>query len=459
MLIDCRKIIVVLIDIGMLILTNAFFSYISINEQHSWLTVFFFFLVTFLCFDIITFKCMGYRVFSVVVIFVLLSFLFHFGQVFTNIIAPNYKYIDSNFLLNNFENVKKSLLFSLNIIQIMMIGIIGVGVLQKNDITKTRVSRIYDMKTFGWIITIICTPLRIVYIVAQIGEVQENTYVSAVASGFSGVFIQLSLFCVIGFVILLLTYSDEPQKATIIFFIEMVLLMMMMLSGGRLFSISTILILAMCYFYAVKRPTLKQWVIFFLTALILLKILTIITELRTTYNFTISKIFEALIHSDNEFLLRVFDEYGGTIYTVRNTFNEVPAYIDYHKGLSYLKSWLLVGLNFDGSLNEINQEVKYTMIFNRRYSYGGSYIGELYYNFGYFAYLFAPLIGVFAGKLSKGFEKNILNQNYYHLAFYIMPVYALFGWVRGYFDSFTRSFVWGSILIYILAQLCVKRKN
>ena len=115
---------------------------------------------------------------------------------------------------------------------------------------------------------------------------------------------------------------------------------------------------------------------------------------------------------------------------------------------------MLVGLNINGVLNQISKEIAYPVLFSRKFNLGGRYIGELYYNFGYFSYFFAPFVGVFIGKLSELSEYCLNNRLVVELALLVMPIYGSILWIRGYFDSFTRASVWGAIFILILYFIC-----
>ena len=101
-------------------------------------------------------------------------------------------------------------------------------------------------------------------------------------------------------------------------------------------------------------------------------------------------------------------------------------------------------------MDEVLSEVEYTRILQKQNSYGGSFIGELYYNFGYFGIAFAWLVGVFAQKISCMCDRYLYERRYIEYSLLIMPAYALLSWVRGYFDGFTRSTIWAAFIIIIV---------
>ena len=191
---------------------------------------------------------------------------------------------------------------------------------------------------------------------------------------------------------------------------------------------------------------------------VFLQLITTISFIRTTHEFNIPNLIQYAFNPSNNFLLKMLDEFGGTVGTVIFTFDEVPRYLDFHNGQSYIKAWMLVGFNINGILNQISKEISYTLLFSNRFHLGGSYIGELYYNFGLFSYAFAPLVGLFIGKISEMSDYCLENKLVIEFAVLVMPVYGAISWVRGYFDSFTRSFVWGTVFILFLYFVCRRIK-
>ena len=61
----------------------------------------------------------NFNIFSIGGLFIFLSYIFHFGQVYTNVFSPGYKTTSTNFLLINQDINIKALLFAFNIIIIV----------------------------------------------------------------------------------------------------------------------------------------------------------------------------------------------------------------------------------------------------------------------------------------------------------------------------------------------------
>lgn len=98
---------------------------------------------------------------------------------------------------------------------------------------------------------------------------------------------------------------------------------------------------------------------------------------------------------------------------------------------------------------------------NKRF--GSSYIAEAYYNFGYFAILFMPLVGILFAKYRKLVEVCYLKQSKNIMSRYFLmsiPTYVLF-YVRSDAVGFFKSLVYQSVLpciaIIFIDRLFIRR--
>lgn len=463
--IDIRKIYTCLFNGTFLLLSIIIFHVIGFesNNFNGWISICAVLSVLYAFIYLAEFLLLNKKVVSIQFFFVILSLLFHFGHTILYSFAKSYHYISDQFLLIKSASITEhALLFSLTVIVI-----VSTTIIMFSDESYSKENRTLDLtfidisynkfKFIGWIICVVTVPMKAAYIVSGINQVAQNTYVTSVIEGYSGVYLQISNFCVIGFAFLLFGYSYNKSACRLILLLEIVLLMLAMLSGGRIFSVICICILLICYLNIYKIKSVKTFIFIIILALLLLQVITTITSLRQTTNMMLGNVIRSMFDDDNV-IDKTLDEFGGTIYTVICTIEQVPSYLHYNLGRSYINSWLLVGFNVNGFLDSITNNVEYTLRFYNKYGFGGSYIGELYYNFGYFGLIFAPLIGVLTAKISDGLTKAIKEKRYIRAGYFIIPSYALLSWVRGYFNAFTRAIVWGSLMIYILSLFPIKEK-
>lgn len=431
------------------------------SDFQVWLT--WFFVITIICLakDTMLLLTSGYRLFSFAYIFIVCSYLFHFGRVLNNVVFPNGKHIDSDYLaFYSYDITENSLIFCLVIIELVVTGLL---LFQKDEQTYTHQTflssniSVAHFKIAAWIITVIAVPLKYKQVTSQIALLRiTGDYGQALGTNsgnYSGVYSQFANFVILGFAMLLLAYSYDRLKASIIFAGEAMFLVWMMLSGGKIYTVVSLIILLYIYHNKIHKISWKNFLLVIIVALVFMQLLGAITAARSKGAFDTSNIFQYMFSPQNNTIYRFLDEFGGTILTVIKAVDEIPQRIDFHFGLSYIQSFALIGLNINDSLTKIQLQIEYPRLFFRQYALGGTYIGELYYNFGYFSYMLAPLVGAFVGRISSAAEDCIERDDYIRFSYYIMPIYALLTWVRGYFSGFTRGTVWGAILIFVMTKL------
>lgn len=403
----------------------------------------------------------GYRLFSFAYIFIVCSYLFHFGRVLNNVVFPNGKHIDSDYLaFYSYDITENSLIFCLVIIELVVTGLL---LFQKDELQNTEQRKPVrpisntQFKIMAWVITVIAVPLKYKQVTSQItllsitGDYAEALGTSS--NNFSGVYSQFASFVVLGFAMLLLAYSYDRVKASILFAIESIFLIWMMLSGGKIYTVVSLLILLYIYHNKIHRISWRNLLIVAIIAYFFMQLLGAITAARSRGSFDIANISYYMFSNDNNTIYRFLDEFGGTILTVVKSVDEIPKRINFHYGLSYIQSLALIGVNINDSLSKIQLQIEYPRLFYRQYALGGSYIGELYYNFGLFSFFFAPIVGAFVGRISSAAQECIETDDSLRFSYYIMPIYALLTWIRGYFSGFTRATVWAALLLLLLCWI------
>lgn len=452
-----KNIAISLICLSLTLLIDIWLMFVSTSTYESWLNQLFFALVFVFFVDTFLLRNVHFKLFSIAYFFVVLSFIFHFGQLFVHVLTSNYQYISSNHLLIYPPSINIiALMLSLNVIQIIVTTMLLCG----NNKTTYKYSEEYFLLTdrqveiISWIILIITIPMKTNYTLVSIAQFRNIGY-SSIIKGYSGVFIQISNFVVLGFTLLLLSKRNNRTKQRFILIMEILYMIWTMLSGGRIYALLSITLLVYIFIKTGKKLNSKKYMSICVFTILLLQFISAITIARTQQNFGIGAIFAVSSNAQSSILLRLFDEFGSTIYTVIVSIAEIPSKLNYHYGGSYLKAWLLCGLNIGGILDGVKDAIEYPLLFSHRYSFGGSYIGELYYNFGYLCPIVAPLLGLLVVKISKKFDDALENYDMMKIAILIMPVYGLLGWVRGYFDGMTRSFVWGWSFIIITRKFAL----
>ncbi len=405
--------------------------------------------------DYMTLMSAGVRIFSIAGMFVAFSWLFHFGLIIIDGWVPDYRdYVAGDPFAVFDQAARACVSFSFIAIQFAVSGItLGAG---RTGSQKTHCGGLQNtdrmLKRMAFVILAVSLPMRIRYdLMAR--RALHTSYLEVFELNVSGVYIQVSLFYIIGFVLLLLAYRRSRPGAFVILAGELLFLVAEMFTGARFYSVTGILVILYCYFTVIQKTGFRQWLILIPAAGILMQIIMAVSAVRSGGAFSVSALAGQIRKENTKVLLRILDESGWTIYTVYKTVSQVPEQIPYAKGSTYLYGLSQIFVNIGGILNEVTEKATYNLQLKNMVSAGGSYIGELYFNFGYAGCLVAGAAGWLTGKISSVSERMLASGNYTGFAYFVMPCIYTMMWVRGQFTTFVRGTVWAAVLILCLHRL------
>ena len=388
------------------------------------------------------------KIFSLAGLFLILSYFFYFGHVILLGFFGRDIFEGIMFLLVAEESVAKdSVIFSYVVISIITICIM---IASKKEVGyKSKFS--YDEKKLKIITFIICgisIPMRIKYVWDVIYVSITESYEKTLEMDYSGVYIQISLFYIIGFVLLLLCYRNSKCKARVILACEILFFFVSMISGGRINEVIGLCIVAIVYITKVEKVNIKKLIICAIIGMILLQCITVISDLRVEENITFGLVVNKLLTSN--MFVKVLDEFGATIYSVVLPIEQVPDTQSFAYGKTYIQSLAAIGISFKGMIAKIVDDSVYMNQLYTIFRTGGSYIGELYYNFGYFSVIFAGAIGWMIGKISAMMATCLKKDYFIEYASLVMLAHGILKWVRGYFSDITRASVWGMAFVLVV---------
>lgn len=146
----------------------------------------------------------------------------------------------------------------------------------------------------------------------------------------------------------------------------------------------------------------------------------------------------------------ILAEFGGTILTLYTVIDNVPEAVSFSNGLTYIGS-ITILLPFstrilgDYFLSNISVGDAMNVYFGG--GLGGSWIAEIYYNFGYFGILIVPVFSYYINRFSDMFSYNKLPKYSINKALMFYLLIPLFVFPRGYFYTFVSYF---NIYIYVM---------
>jgi len=217
----------------------------------------------------------------------------------------------------------------------------------------------------------------------------------------------------------------------------------------------------------VKPINGKKLIKVIMGGMLIVFILAIISQIRAFLNSgNILEIVCSTISNLSllEFIRDIFAEFGITLLVPATIIDKVPTIVPYYHGKSILNFFLIMIPNIfwntnpgliDGTLEGLVSP------FIRQGTVGGiggSFLAEIYYNFGYFGYVTFPLFGVMLSKLNTllDFRINQANKLKFYFSLYIFTVII---WViRSEIMTTGKEIMYFAIFPIILIKLLQKTK-
>jgi len=338
--------------------------------------------------------------------FVAISYAFMFGYVFRDIFS-----LESRLLWNPIVNFGNSELFHAYVFVLLSLELFSFGYLIVYKSTYTlKKDKLYNIApderlySIGVILFLIGGIARLINDLRIISVTQSaNSYSAYSQAARSGLIDDLAYLMLPGVFFIFFSGCIKQRAKKMIFVIVLAYLVcVMMLTGSRKIHIFSILSLFLGYEFSSKERhlSIRRAIIYAFIAIIILNVVITIRDYRNDLASIGPILIEKLLSFNifENILEEVLAETGLTLLSVSAIIKVVPNVMPYQYGLTYLRTipsflpigWL-VGDFFDlaSSTYVINS---YTGI-----PVGSSFIGDLYWNWGYFgggfvAFLFGILI-------------------------------------------------------------------
>lgn len=457
---DYRKIIAIniYIFISIILLMLTYFSPDSLNIYIRNLA---YISLIQLILNITFLKVSRIKLFSPIGLFILLLYIFTFGQIFLkgffnydiefdiSQIVENKVFIDSTF-------------YSLLTISLFMVGVLLSQ--NRNDDEFKTTNNYHDQyinycKPIGYTLILISAPFMFYIEINKLISAITNDYLAIFESTTTGVSFLLSMLFLPGIILLLFAYQDNKYITSLIYLFSISYKFLIMLSGQRGYSIIFIIVLSYVYYKKIKKISIRNILLILVSGFFIIVTLNALKLIRNYEDKNISLFVEAFSSAlQNNILFSIFEEFGATLYTISLVFTYFPDRLDYLYGLSYIKPFLTVFPNINGVLDSIVGESWAIQLSNIVPRIGGSFIAETYVNFGRFSHIFIIILGYLLNNLSKLYEKFLYENNYLKIAVFSITLYYSILWIRGDFSPLPRNTIWPIIIIYTLL-LIYRRSN
>lgn len=398
-------------------------------------------------------------------IFAFFSFIFHCGQIIKigfsiegTVPLPIENYASMNEIVDSFMFY----LFS-QIVFFCTVGLIE----NHNDTdsisvpTKWRIKGQFDLTNYGMVLLAIgIIPRLYIDVLSLIG---------AATSGYEGVYslyvpqaVQSIAFFFDAGLILLLFGKKNTRYAKMIFWGTVLYKCIIMTSGGRQDKVAFLLVWIYVYYFVINKISIKRLLILGIICIGGFWFISVIGSIRAEESVGISQIMNFLKNGTmNNVIGDALGEFGSAFTTLEVAYKYTPSRIPYGYGRSFLAGCLSIVPLLTNRIPVLAE----TVIFlnqlpkNVAFAMGGSYLGELFYNFSWFGILGSVILGVFITKLHNGIVNNNDRSSDLYKAWCAVLSTAMVLYVRGYFTDMVQKLVWVYFVIYLIFLYMCKKNN
>lgn len=419
-----------------------------------------------------SFLLIDYRInkgFSYSALFVLILFLFHFGQL-----------ILFTYFSNSYEHIR--FLGLLEVPQSLYgfrIMTASLSALCFGILWKASECRKNNLRGLQFNINWINFAKRIIYATFFVKFVLDITTltISFTSGGFAArtfvnsfpnVLLFYGKISLLGFAILLVALKSKPKSQNKLFVFIMGYLLLMMMSGIRSENVGYLVVFLFIYLQSRINPLgLKQIALYSILVFFGLTFIVAVGQFRDYSKKDVGSFMELSkeLLTKKNVVLGLFDTCGDTGYTAQEALNEYLPKYGPSKGDAYYKGIFAVIPNvapFIVDFGKITEESSHSVklqnagVLNKDYeNIGGSFFAEQYMNFGvFFGIIVCFLWGIFFGWVGKISVIAFKTNNIYQLLFMIPIMLASAYWVRSYFGGGIREVTWDILLgLYFLRSM------
>ncbi|MDB1944457.1 O-antigen polysaccharide polymerase Wzy [Clostridium tertium] len=391
--------------------------------------------------------------------FVIISYPFMFGYLFRSVFS-----LDSMLIWNPVINYENRELFHAYIFVILALELFSFGYLlvykKENRLKKYNLNKILpDKKVYriGIALFIIggvsklINDIQIIYFTQSLNS--YSAYSEAVSSG---ILDDLAYLMLPGVFFIFFSGCIKERSKKLMFIIVLVyLIFFMILTGSRKIQIFSILSIFLAYEFSLekKRLSISRIVVYTFMAIISLNILIIIRDYRFELESIGPRIVEKLFSFNlfENIIGEIFAETGITLLSVASIIKLVPDIMPYQYGLTYLRtlpSFLPIGWIVGDFFNLASST--YVINTYTRIPVGSSFIGDLYWNWGYVGGgLSAFIFGIIISKLININDKYNIRKGY---AMYFSMFSLLIILVRSELFDVYRPIIILIVFVFIFEQ-------
>lgn len=416
----------------------------------------------------------GYS-FEYSVIFVLVLFVFNFGQLMIyTFFREIYHHVRFLLLMNDSDAYYGFIIMNFAFITICGAILIGESKGTNKKYKNNDLSKL-DIKKIIKILIAITFPVKVILDLVTL-------YISLTVSGsaarlwvntFPNVILYYGKISLLGFALLIVLNRDNYKKQRNVFLFMVAYILIMMMSGIRSENVGYLVVFAFLFLFTSEKKVNVLSVLFIVaTGIVALAFISATGDFRVATDKSFSSFLECVSKYllEKNVLLSLLDTLGDTGYTGQSVINGWLSINKPFMGKSYILGLFSVIPNIPYILTfpgDITAKSYFATILQQSgvlsvnyQNIGGSLIGELFFNFGIAGGIFfAFVLGIIYGSISRKCTNALKTSNYEKLIWLIPFMFFGTYWVRDYFGGGFREVIWGPLLFLLIKSIYYKRKK
>lgn len=259
---------------------------------------------------------------------------------------------------------------------------------------------------------------------------------------------------------LFLLFGLTDKKRKILFIAVLLYKCIMMSAGSRQEKVGFLLVWLFLYYFVLQKINYKKMVGLLVFCVVGIMFIMAIGSVRATNSAGLAGAIRAMFSGKMANMIgNVLGEFGAALDTIIIAIHYAPEEISYGLGRTYIAGAMSVIPALVSKIPTLADTTSFTSQLSQDivFSLGGSYLGELYYNFSWLGCLFCiPLGGLLAvihGHITSA-KNSTADKCWYAAMTTVLLLY-----VRGYFTDMVQQLVWLFLALIFLRLWETERIN
>lgn len=400
-------------------------------------------------------------------VFMCLCMMFFYGQVFVQLFNVDVFEAINVYEINDTTTIIEALKFTMLSMHFVGLGILITNFLKKDVDVKILANREkLGMLSFkvGCALFFIGLGPKLLIDFSRLYLYSLYHYNLKQINLFGGYVSTLSNICEYGLIAMVISGYKSKKFNKYMCLVAIIYQLIPILCGVR--ARSVVFIITLLFFYIKTNEDFKprnyiKYIIIGYFTLILLNVISQIRQSGISWN----TFFESFkLNSLSSPLFTALEEYGNTLGSVCYIMRCVPEHAE-HSWYCFnpIIRCLSIFPNIGGFLKKFNNimytNTNFDMSLIHSISLGGTFVCELYFDYGKYGYMAGIYIGLFVGIIERLVNSSLRNKNSLSILFLLPLCTGAFWWVRDHFVVIPREFTWNAILVLIILNIIRKRKN